>query len=712
MSFLLKDTIHRSLVESVYNEFLSRRANYYYFIGNILEWAVPATPGTPEVTQAYEDYTRNGILSIKRINLRDVSFVVPRYDWETGTVYDQYDGNYSATVTAESGATSLKASEFYVLTSNFAVYKCIFNNNGAASTVEPSGQDVTTITTADGYVWKYMYTIPLSAQNRFLTASFMPVQRAVTNAFYSRGEVSSITIDSNGSGYSGNALVSLSVLGEFTGGSGNSIANIRPVFNTSGEIIKILIDDTGAKYKSANIRINNSGYSGHSEFNNISNVSIYSTGAGYFTNVRNNTTVTIATTGAFQPTANAFASLVYGGTSNSIVGVNLTNKGYGYSPAARSNTTISIATTGNSQPTSNATANLNFSTSAVLTPVLVNGQLERVLIEDGGVNYSSNLNTTISLIGDGTGAVLTPFVNAAGQVEDVIIEERGNGYTHLEITFASATGSGANAFPNLSADDLDTLQTVVELSAVDGGIHAFRIANVGSGYSYANVVVTGDGNGFAGNVVLANNTISYITVQSPGVGYTFANVTIIGNGANANVSAIISPTGGHGSDPVKELFADTLMFTSTINNEKNHGVLVQNDYRQFGIIRDIDKFTSDQAYANVTGSACYLVTTDTVSGLARDDILTITINSAKRSYEVVEIVNSSSQLLLQDKNNYALLVGDVLTDETSNLNYQVTVINKTPDINKFSGDLLFIDNRTAVSYSEQQLVTLRTVLKL
>ena len=160
MAFLLKDTIHRSLVESVYNEFLSRRANYYYFIGNILEWAVPATPQTPEVTQAYEDYTRNGILSIKRINLRDVSFVVPRIDWETGTVYDQYDGNYSATDTAESGATSLKAAQFYVLTGSFAVYKCIFNNNGAASTVEPFGQDVTTLTTTDGYVWKYMYTIP------------------------------------------------------------------------------------------------------------------------------------------------------------------------------------------------------------------------------------------------------------------------------------------------------------------------------------------------------------------------------------------------------------------------------------------------------------------------------------------------------------------------------------------------------------------------
>ena len=73
MSFLLKDTIHRSLVDSVYNEFLSRRANYYYFIGNIIEWASPQVPETPEVTQNYEYNTRNGILSVKKINLRDMT---------------------------------------------------------------------------------------------------------------------------------------------------------------------------------------------------------------------------------------------------------------------------------------------------------------------------------------------------------------------------------------------------------------------------------------------------------------------------------------------------------------------------------------------------------------------------------------------------------------------------------------------------------------
>ena len=710
MAFLLKDTIHRSLVDTVYNEFLSRRSNYYYFIGNILEWADPDVPGTPEATQDYERYTRNGIISVKKVNLRDVSYVVPRIDWTSGTVYDQFDGNYSTSFPSDSGAVSLKDANFYVLTSTYGVYKCIFNNNGAQSTEEPSGQDVTMLTTSDGYVWKYLYTIPLSSQNRFLTQDYMPVQRAVTNAYYSKGEVSSIVIDNPGSGYLGNAEVTLSVVGQFASGTGNSIANLRPVLSSAGEFIDVIIDDAGANYKSASIVITDNLGAGYSHYNNISNVSIYNPGTGYTTAVRNNTTVTIATTGASQPTANAYANIVYS-ASNSIVGITLTNKGYGYSPAARSNTTIAIATTGNSQPTTNATANLNFATTALLTPVLVNGAVHSVLIEDEGLAYSSNIQTIVSVIGDGTGVVLTPFVNAAGQIEDVIIEERGNGYTHLDITFVG-DGANANAYANLSVDDLDTLQTVVELSAVDGGIHSFRVANVGNGYSYANVVVTGDGDEFSGNVVLYNNTISYITVQTPGTGYTYANVTITGDGSNANVSAIISPVGGHGSDPVRELFADTLMFTSTINNEKNQGIDVQNDYRQFGIIKDIKKHNSGESFTGITGSSCYLLTMDTVSGLERDGVLTHIANNSKRSFEIVEVISSSNQLLIEDKNNHDVQIGDELTDEASNLAYTITAISKYPDINKFSGDLLYIDNRTAVSHSAQQLVTLRTVIKL
>ena len=708
MSFLLKDTIHRSLADSVYNEFLSGRSIYYYFIGNIIEWTDPNFPDAPEITQDYEYNTRNGILSVRKLNLRSVSYVVPRIDWVTGTVYDQYDGNYSETEPANSGATSLKTANFYVLTSSFNVYKCIFNNNNSPSTEEPSGQDITMITTSDGYVWKYLYTIPLSSQNRFLTQDYMPVQRAVTNAYYSRGEISSVIIDSPGTGYLGNAEVTLTVEGEFNSGTGNAIANLRPVLNAAGEFIDVLIDDPGANYKYATIKITDNLGAGASHNNAVSNVRIFSGGSGYTAAAIANTTAVFTTTGSVQPSANAAANLIFNG--GSLVDIELINKGNQYSAAARANTTLVISTTGSSQPTVNATANIFYTDTAVLVPRMANGSIQGVIIEDQGKGYSSNIQTTIQVAGDGTGAVLTPFINNAGELEDIIIEDRGQGYTYANLTVVG-DGTGANARVNLSTEDLDTLQTVVELSAVNGGLHAFRVTNGGDNYSTANISVIGDGTGFSGDVVLVNNTVSYVTVTVPGVGYSYANVIITGDGSNANVSAIISPYKGHGSDPVRELFADTLMFVSSINNERNHNILISNDYRQFGIIKDLKRFGNDRAFANVEGSACYLVTMDTVSGLANDDELTHIAGGSRRVFEIVEVIPATNQLLLLDKNNHDVAVNDILTDESTELEYAIQSIDNFPDINKFSGDLLYIDNRTSVSHTGQQIVTLRTVIR-
>ena len=55
---------------------------------------------------------------------------------------------------------------------------------------------------------------------------------------------------------------------------------------------------------------------------------------------------------------------------------------------------------------------------------------------------------------------------------------------------------------------------------------------------------------------------------------------------------------------------------------------------------------------------------------------------------------------------------DVLYEPNTASDFTITSINNLPSINKFSGDLIFIDNRTKVSYSDQQLVTLKTLLRL
>ncbi len=432
--------------------------------------------------------------------------------------------------------------------------------------------------------------------------------------------------------------------------------------------------------------------------------------AAYITN----TTATITTSGTFQPNTNATIKLSF--NNNSLVGVNITNPGSGYTVPVIANTVVNLSTSGVFQPTTNANIILNFANSAILTPVIHNGAIDRVLIEDPGVGYKSNIQTVFSLIGDGTGASFTPYINEAGQLEDVIIESRGDGYTYLDIDVVG-DGSNANVFAFLSTGDLDTVQSTVELSAVDGGLYAFRVLNAGNNYTAANIVVTGDGSGFAGTVVRSNaNTISHILVTNPGLGYTHANVTITGTGSNAIVTAILPPQGGHGSDAVKELFADTLMFYSTINNELIHGVNVNNDYRQFGIIRNPKQFNSEKLFANSLGTPCILVATNTViddlsNNLEADTLLQLSNDSSKK-FEVIEVDTINSRILLNTLNNKFISTGNVLYDPVTDSDYSILTVNSNPTINKFSGELLFIDNRTKVSYSDQQLVTLRTTIKL
>ena len=79
---------------------------------------------------------------------------------------------------------------FFVVTEDFNVYKCMYNNHGAQSTVMPSSINTSagvSETTADGYKWKYMYSISAANDFKFITTSFIPVKRLRTDDFTNLG---------------------------------------------------------------------------------------------------------------------------------------------------------------------------------------------------------------------------------------------------------------------------------------------------------------------------------------------------------------------------------------------------------------------------------------------------------------------------------------------------------------------------------------------
>ncbi|MCX8009206.1 MAG: hypothetical protein N3A54_05940 [Patescibacteria group bacterium] len=82
---------------------------------------------------------------------------------------------------ADISSTSFVVQPYYVVTDDMNVYICISNNNLALSTVKPTSvntnePDTGGTTLADGYKWKYIYTIPENDAEKFMTSNWFPVK--------------------------------------------------------------------------------------------------------------------------------------------------------------------------------------------------------------------------------------------------------------------------------------------------------------------------------------------------------------------------------------------------------------------------------------------------------------------------------------------------------------------------------------------------------
>ena len=121
------------------------------------------------------------MLAAKKIDSTGVAHAIPRRDLDTSgaTKYDMYKPDYTASKTAQSGATNLFDSTFYFVTSAYRVYKVLDNNNNAAFTggTEPTSEAKAPFLIG-GYLVKYMYKLSTQDVQNFLTPDFMPVPTA------------------------------------------------------------------------------------------------------------------------------------------------------------------------------------------------------------------------------------------------------------------------------------------------------------------------------------------------------------------------------------------------------------------------------------------------------------------------------------------------------------------------------------------------------
>jgi hypothetical protein len=206
-------------------------------------------PVTPADNINSQHFPFDDMLAAKKITSSDITFAIPRRNWTTGTVYDVYRHDYgeyatgtTTAITSNSGASTLHDATFYVLTSARNVYKCLDNNSNANSTVEPTGTDVTILETADGYRWKYMYTLSASQQANFLSTDFMAVS---TNSTVSSaavdGAINVCKIKTAGSGGTDGTHTGIAIRGD--GSSGEVSVTV-----TSGAVTAVTVTTAGTGY--------------------------------------------------------------------------------------------------------------------------------------------------------------------------------------------------------------------------------------------------------------------------------------------------------------------------------------------------------------------------------------------------------------------------------------------------------------------------------
>lgn len=109
-------------------------------------------------------------LTLHRILPGGVSRAIPRVDWVKGRTYDAWPATTNYYVMVK---------EFVSGVGRLNVYKCLFSPR-KPSINAPTGSSATPITSADNYVWQYMYSISNSDAVRFLTTEYIPVPEKVT----------------------------------------------------------------------------------------------------------------------------------------------------------------------------------------------------------------------------------------------------------------------------------------------------------------------------------------------------------------------------------------------------------------------------------------------------------------------------------------------------------------------------------------------------
>ena len=311
-------------------------------------------------------------------------------------------------------------------------------------------------------------------------------------------------------------------------------------------------------------------------------------------------------------------------------------------------------------------------------------------------------------------------------------------------------------------------------NAVDGAIKIVTITNRGVGLGTANstytkVPIKGDGTGAECTVVINNDQkVSDVTVSTAGQNYTYGNVDLEAGGVPTGSTrplfdVIIPPPGGHGADIYRELGAYNVLLYSRIENDiENPDFITGNQIARVGVIENpkatsgsllsVDKASAVSAlrltgtgYSSATfdadaeftqtisaGSTAVgrVVNYDQTTGVLKfwqDRTLAgfNTVGTAQtdptygfnlNEFTATPGTNGSLTITPTSGSNLAIDtsftgVSTVINNRTYYLGQEFTTGLASPEVKKYSGNVVYIDNRPSITRSSNQKEDIKVILQ-
>ena len=257
------------------------------------------------------------------------------------------------------------------------------------------------------------------------------------------------------------------------------------------------------------------------------------------------------------------------------------------------------------------------------------------------------------------------------------------------------------------------------------------MTNNGSGYSSGSppaVTIVGNGSGakLASTVDASGQVTKLELIDSSGVitmgkGYEYAHITIAApsSGTTATARAILGPkstTGfGFGADAREDLRSRAIMYNSKPDGDEGGDFLINQDFRQIGLFQNQTEFDSNSPGNLVTAAtvnALYKMIFASVGTAYTVDNTLIGGTSGAKAY--VDKIDGTSLWYHQDEATgfTPFDSGETVTEVSGSGTGVIQHHNLVPEVNPFSGNLLYTDNRAAITRSSGQADDLKIIIQI